>query len=537
VTGAGGFLIPNLSNHDPGTTEFSVSPATDNAGHVAKDLKNFAPRLGVAYLLHPTTVLRAGYARSFDAGYAGDLFGIAATQNPPVTVDQNIQSGGFNLSAPTGPPAFVFPSQSQFSLLDLASLNIGNPNQSPIVPPSGAVLYALPPRVRVPTVDSWNLTVQHQLASRMYFELAYVGNKGTHVFTDSAVGTYYDLNQTTLQGDIMPVVNNDTSACRKNGIFKVGNVPTYCLKQAQYRGFYSRVEANPDPCLPAKTCFFDTTLFPVRYFGNDASDNYHSLQAKLQKNFGRGYSFLAHYTWSKGFDYDSDYFRVDPRVGYGPASFDITHRFVLTNIWDLPIGRGKPWLGEISPLANRFVGGWMLSAVTIWQSGFPFTPSYRQALCTLDADNNAPCRPNQVALAHVSGSREQYFTTTDGQSLQGSDCIPNSNVCGVDPVTGQSVAGPANGPWQRPGAGQIGNAGRNTLRGPGFFQSDIAVSKMITMTERSSLRFRADVFNAFNKVNLANPNPCVDCADGGSIGSLTSGAVQRIFQFSLRVDF
>jgi outer membrane receptor protein involved in Fe transport len=116
VTGAGGFLIPDLSNYgpsngNPAATSFSGPPA----GGVTRNLTNFAPRLGIAYLIHPTTVVRAGYGRSFDAGYAGDLFGIAATQNPPVTVDQNNQlnlPGAFNLAQ--GPPRFVFPHQFTF---------------------------------------------------------------------------------------------------------------------------------------------------------------------------------------------------------------------------------------------------------------------------------------------------------------------------------------------------------------------------------------------------------------------------------------
>lgn len=542
-SGRGGFLIPDVNNSDPATTYINVSQAWDSAGNVKNNLRNLAPRLGIAYLLNPSTVIRAGYGRSFDTGYAGDLFGIAATQNPPVTVDQNIQAGGFNLK--DGPPAFVFPSQSKFSILDLASANIGDPTQSPIVPPSGTVLYAVPSQIRVPTVDSWNLTVQHQLSPRMYFELAYVGNKGTHVFTDNGAGTYYNLNQTTLEGEILKIVNIDTDIpkCRKGSIFKLDDgTPKYCLLLASYRGFYDRTEVVPDTCLPTQQCFFDSTLFPVRYFGNDAGDNYHSLQAKLHRNFSRGYSFMAHYTWSRAFDYDDNYFRVDPTVGYGSASFDITHRFVMINIWDLPVGRGKAWLDGISPVADRFLGGWSLSAITIWQSGFPFTPSYRKKVCALDTDSNAPCRPNRLGFVGISGNREQYFTTTGGNALEGKDCILDNkgqptNVCGVDPATGDPVPGVPNGPWQRPGAGQIGNVGRNSFRGPSFFQSDIALAKVIALTEGTSLRFRVDAFNAFNKVNLANPNPCVDCDGGGSIGSLAQGAMQRALQFSLKFEF
>jgi hypothetical protein len=91
--------------------------------------------------------------------------------------------------------------------------------------------------------------------------------------------------------------------------------------------------------------------------------------------------------------------------------------------------------------------------------------------------------------------------------------------------------------WQRPGAGQIGNVGRNSFTGPSFFQIDIALAKVVPISERIALRFRADAFNAFNKVNLGRPNPCVDCAGGGSISSLAGGAMQRTLQFSLRIEF
>jgi len=539
VTGAGGFLILNLSNHDPGTTDFSGPPA----GGVTGNLTNLAPRLGFAYLINPTTVIRAGYGRSFDAGYAGDLFGIAATQNPPVTVDQNIQQGGFNLA--NGPPKFNFPASSNFSLLDLAAANVGNPNVVPLIPGSGTLLYALPSQVRVPTVDSWNLTFQHELTSHLYFELGYLGNKGTHVFADSDTGTFYDLSQASLQGFIRNVTGKDKPYLRNNckggpqGLF-TGTSGQFCLTLFNQRSFYPQVPIpnNPpsDPCSP-NPCSFDPNLFRVRYFGNNANDNYNSLQAKLHKNFNRGYSFMAHYTWSKGLDYDSNLFAVDPRVGYGPASFDIRHRFVMTNIWDLPMGRGKALLGEIGPVADRFFGGWTISAITIWRSGVPFSPSYTAGNCAADTDPGDPCRPNRVGPVQISGTREQYFATTGGVVLKGSDCI-TPRLCGVDANNGgQSVSGPPIGPWARPGAGQIGNVGRDSFTGPGFFQSDIAVAKTVRMTESANLGFRADVFNVFNRVNLGNPTPCVDCTGGGSITSLAPGAKQRSFQFSARIQF
>jgi len=533
ATGLGGFLVPNLADYNPGDAIFNTPSSSNASGGISGSLKNFAPRVGLAYLINPTTVVRAGYGRSFDAGYAGDIFGIAATENPPVTVDQNLNSGGFNLK--DGPPKFIFPTGSSFSLLDLATDNAGTAS----VPASGVVVYALPPRVRVPTVDSWNLTFQHELTPKLYFELAYVGNKGTHVFADSpGLGTYYNLNQASLQNFIQAVPigakgQPDFSNCNKSAIFPNGKSGAkFCETLPQGRSFYQNVAG------------FDPTLFQVNYFGNNANDNYNSLQAKINKNFSKGLSFLAHYTFSKGLDNGANYFAVDPRVTYGPDSFDIRHRFVMTNVWDLPIGRGREWLGGIGPVADRFIGGWTISAITVWQGGIPFTPTYSN--CKKDVDSDDPCQPNRVGSVHVLGNREQYFTTTGGIPLPGNkdycnsknmDGTPNTNgYCGVD-GNGQSVPGPVIGIWQRPGAGQIGNAGRDSIIGPSFFQSDIGLAKVVRVTEGTTLRFRADAFNAFNKVNLGQPSACVDCSGAGAINGLARGAVQRRLEFSLRVEF
>jgi len=551
---AGGFLLINndtLPSIDTATLNVAGSSGVNQQGNVQNTYKNFGPRIGFAYLLAPGTVIRAGYGRSFDVGYQGALFGIAATQNPPVAASFDIRNGsstpGFGLNANDGtatPPAVDLSGFTQFkmglfstvqSLCELQSVN--NPNQTPDAkdscllsnlnatsnatasPISGAALYALPAKMRVPTVDAWNLTVQHELTPNMYFELAYVGNKGTHVLTDST--PYYNLNATSLNF-VQPYSGTPLSSC------KVIN-SNYC----------AQIPAAHLPLAP-----WD---FPVYYFGNNASDNYHSLQAKFSKRFSGGYSVLANYVWSKVLDYDSSYFAVAPKVGYGPASFDRRQSFAMANNWDLPIGRGRALLKNISNPADKVLGGWSLHAITSWYGGLPFSPTYKASNCNgdlgSDASSTPPCRPNLVGPVSVTGNRSQYFTTTGGNVLP-----PAPALIGSDPSTwprcgltssGQPDVGPAGGPWQRPGCGQIGNAGRNSIRGPRFFQSDVALMKEIPVTERVNLRFRADAFNVFNKVNLGLPNSQVDAGQGsaGAITSIAPGAIQRQWEFSARVQF
>ena len=147
-------------------------------------------------------------------------------------------------------PAFTFPSlTTSFSISDLYTALIEGSSFNQ------AIVYAVPGKMRLPTVDAWNFTVQHELSSTSYFELGYVGNKGTHVFTDGTdrapqQSGYYDLNQARVEGF--------------NSVPKVSKP--------------SRQPFNPWPT-------------PVRYFGNDASNNYNSLQAKVNKIFRHGYEF------------------------------------------------------------------------------------------------------------------------------------------------------------------------------------------------------------------------------------------------------
>jgi hypothetical protein len=101
------------------------------------------------------------------------------------------------------------------------------------------------------------------------------------------------------------------------------------------------------------------------------------------------------------------------------------------------------------------------------------------------------------------------------------------------------TSGDTVGPWQRPAVGTFGDAGRNSLRGPSFFQTDLSVAKNFALHEDVSLQFRSDIFNLFNKVNLDNPQTCVDCPNGGTIISTAFGgwALQRQIMFSLRLQF
>jgi len=346
--GNGGFL--NLS-----TGEIMVAGVgdIDLAGNVENSL-NWAPRLGIAYQATDSTVIRAGYGRSYDIGVFGSLFGHSVTQNLPVLsaqeidAPQNFQSV-FTLAQ--GPPAPVFPtvpSNGRFPL------------------PAGIFAFALPEKQTLPTVDAYNITVQHQLTPSLSVEAGYVGNKGTHVFA--------------------------------------GDGPDFNVNQASLQGFGTLTTDQRKP-------FFDNFGWTqsISYFCNCADNHYNSFQTKLNKRFSEGYSLLAHYTYQDVIQEGSDYFNIDPEVSRGRPDWDRRHNFVFTQLAELPFGQGRRFASDMGRVADMVLGGWQINSTTTIQSGLPFTPSYRD--CGEDRDTG-PCRPDVIGEVEINGDQNNWFNTT-----------------------------------------------------------------------------------------------------------------------------
>ena len=419
--------------------------------NVKPTYKAFAPRLGIAYQPTDKTVIRMGYGRSFDIGTFGSLFGHTVTQNLPVLSTQFLTTDTFqsvfNLSQ--GPPPPVFPAVPANGRLPL---------------PDGVSANARPFKIRLPTLDAWNVTVQHRLARNTFVEAAYVGNKGTHIFP--GFSTSYDANQ--------PV--------------SLLGVP-----DALRRPFFSR---------------FGWTQ-ALNYYGNDADNRYNALQTKFETRFS-GLNILSHYTLSSARDNDGDYFIYDRSLGRGPADQDRKHVFVFSEVWELPFGHGKRFLGNSPRAVDLLFGGWQLNTISTWMSGLPFTPTV--SFGTSCSVNSGPCRPDRAGDPDLGNrSRDGWFAV------------------GIGPGT----------PWAQAALGKHGNAGRNSLRGPAFFQTNLSVFKNFKITEGTNLEFRAEGFNFFNQVNLGLPDSCVDCnpATAGKIFGLAGGAQMRQFQFGMRLSF
>ena len=466
AAGNAGFL--SLETGEISTVGFGD---TELNGNVENSV-NFAPRVSLAYKPTDKVVLRAGYGRSYDIGVFGSLFGHSVTQNLPVLAAQEVNAPAnfervFTLAQ--GAPAVT----SFFGLNALPNRggapNATLPSNGRFFLPDGVFARALPDKQRLPSVDAYNFTMQYQMTDTISVEVAYVGNKGTHVFAGD--GPAINANQATLVG--------------------FGAIP-----RNQRLPFFNK---------------FGWTQ-GIDFFCNCADNRYDSLQTKVTKRFSKGYSIYGHYTLQRALQDSGEQFFFDANLNRGSADWDRRHNFVFSQLWELPFGKGKQLLGDISRTADWLIGGWQVNSITTIQSGLPFNFGY-------DAGANINTGPNRPNI--------------DGD--------PNIDLSGTRYSIDTSV-------FSNPGPGRFGNLKRNAFRGPGYWRTDASLFKKIKLTETKELEFRIEAVNFFNTVNLNNPDSFIGRFDesgalvpNNSLGVINStaygGDTQRNFQFALKFKF
>jgi hypothetical protein len=217
--------------------------------------------------------------------------------------------------------------------------------------------------------------------------------------------------------------------------------------------------------------------------------------------------FLLTYTWSKALT-DTEGGSVpansyDVRADYGPASWDRTQTLTFQHNWNIPVGKNGYWKLNNNRVADTILGGWRLSGVHTVASGLPFTPNVSNAPLLNDPDF-AALRADVVGNWHVSN--------------------PNANEW-FNPAAFSEPEQPY----------RQGTAGRNSLRGPNLWESDLSLAKNLLSGEHRSLEIRADAFNVFNHANLALPNSTIDVSGAGQITAIQ--VPMRQMQFGLHFHF
>ena len=268
--------------------------------------------------------------------------------------------------------------------------------------------------------------------------------------------------------------------------------------------------------------------------------NYNALQASLRKQFGSGLQFDLNYTFSKSIDITSSATRLgfssstnvgapgsrlanafSPNSRRAVSDFDATHQLNMNWIAELPFGKGRHFAGNAGSVADAIIGGWELSGVARWTSGYPFT---------VDNGNFWPTDWDEQGIAQMVGKPKL------GRHR--------------DPATGAVSAfsdpSTAYANFVHPYPGQAGS--RNVIRGDGFAGLDMALNKRWHMPiEGHSLQFRWEVFNVpnlhrFNALSGLGTQACACIASlqqlptsfGNYTGLLTD---PRVMQFALRYEF
>ncbi|MCC6365976.1 MAG: hypothetical protein IT165_20865 [Bryobacterales bacterium] len=282
-----------------------------------------------------------------------------------------------------------------------------------------------------------------------------------------------------------------------------GNKGTYLASGAL--GFR---ESNPAVYIPGASTTGNTqsrrinpNFGPVGLFSSDNNSHYHSVRFNIEKRYAHGLTILGNYTFSKMMDDFGNSGTTNPfnrRFDYGRSNDDVPHVFHFSGVWQIP---NMPLHG----LAGRLINGWSLSGVNTWSSGFPIS-------ITSGKDNS---------LSGVGADRADYVGGAPGLDTGRSHADLIQQYFNVSAFT-----------FNAPGT--FGNSGKNILRSPRSFNTDMGVLKDFRANERMAFQFRTEFFNVFNNVNFSAPSTNLASA---SVGKITSAANPRILQLALKFRF
>jgi hypothetical protein len=424
---------------------------------VESDYTNFAPRVGVSWSPASKLTIRAG-AGTF---YVQDI------GNAVFDASRNM-AGRDQTSANTTTHNLTWANPYLLNGSNACGVS------APLVCESTPGLLAIQYNRRTPYVNQYEFNVQRQLTTDTVIEVGYFGSE-SHFLP-----RIHDLD--------LPVPGTGSVTARE-----------------------------PWPELAAS-----------QYTEGDVNANYNSLTAKLTKRLSKGLSFLGAYTFSKSIDDGSAVRTATQEAGVqnsaciscerGLSVFNQAHRFVVSMLYELPVGKGHAFLNR-GGIANAILGGWELSSIITATTGFP------------DSIVTGANRSGSGTAANADRPNAVY-----GQTVALSNPTPNEwfNI----------------GAFVENGVGQFGNVGRDTVIGPGIVDWDGSALKNFNFTEQKLVQFRFEIFNVLNHPNFADPSLTLagnqltsaglavpGTGSFGVISATRSGVDMRELQFSLKFIF
>jgi hypothetical protein len=374
-----------------------------------------------------------------------------------------------------------------------SNVTAGTAGTNPLGPSGTSVLAPRSTQLpaKVPYTQQWSFNIQRQLPKGAVFELGYFGTKGTHL-----IGIV-DMNQAP--------VGKALAAGLKNTTGTGANAPG------------TTVFTSSDwPRINAVRPFLGFNAFSGIESAFDS--NYHSLQAHFRKSFGSAGLVAVAYTFSKVLTDSASDSGNAPQNSYnwhegeyGPAAFDRRQVVSANYIYTIPVfrhGRG---------LLNSALGGWQLSGIIAWYTGQPATvttSSVDPAGLGMGNGGPASARPDQICDPNV-GAPHQY-----GGSAQALNWFNTACFAAVP----QGVVRP-------------GNAGRFTVRGPGFFNLDASIMKNFNLSPegRWKLQLRGETFNTLNWVN---PTGFASTNNTSTVfGQISTFRAARRIQLGAKINF
>lgn len=466
----------------PGAPQGLVFPGDPGIPNTLAPTKysNLAPRIGLAFSPHfenglrhalfgspGTTSIRAGYGIYYTA-FEGLSAGIMSA-NPPYGYDYT------SLAPPTFANPFVNAATGQSLLqpfpepIPAYGVSAKDPNStinwSQYLPVTGVPSFY---HTNVPPyTDNYTLAIQREIVRNTVLSLAYVGSQSHHQLV---------LLSANPGNPIACLALNAAGATPACGPFGEGG--TYTLASGQ------TVQGTRGP--------FSSQFDAVTYQKTIGNAHYNSLQVNLRHQ-GGPLELLVGYTYSKSIDQSSSLAEpvnpIDPSLSRAVSAFDLRHNFVVSYNYSLPFGR---LLGR----DNRWTTGWSLSGITRFSSGMP------------------------VTLFNNTDS-SLLGTIPNGINNNGVDTLfvaPGNLQINTDPRSGRPAFNAAL--FSVPALGQTGNVSRRFFYGPGLDNFDMALQKVLAMTESRSLDLRVEAFNVFNHAQFFGP-----ASVNGNIGSSNFGKI------------
>ena len=382
--------------------------------------------------------------------------------------------------------------------LALKNVAVSSLNITPQTTAGAGVLISpsdVQPDIDTPAVESWTLKVEQQLAKSTSLTVAYIGSHGYH--------------------QILSVDENEPAAVVCPNAACPGSLSAGTI-------FYpTTTKANP---LVANT----TSWFSA------GSSNYNALEVDVRRSVSHGLQFRGNYTFAKNLDDGSAWntsvsantpafvaVPTQPSLDYGRAATDLRHLGAVSGTYELPFGHGRRFASTVSPVTEHVVGGWSVSAIGSFQSGFPFSPQLGYNP-TGSGDTRNPVRPN--LNPNFTGTLYPHTVAQWFNPAAFSASLSTTNSSGT--ITG----------------GAVGSVGRDTLVGPGLTEVDLSLLKNTRVSERVNAQFRAEFFNVLNHANFTTPNPivftAVNTAASSTAGVITSTATSsRQIQFGVKLGF